>query len=132
MRALRFAGTSLIVLSTFSVLQGQSTNELREPPVFASSQGELSLTMVAKAQSITLGSYRPTAWVYEVCPRTTASNECPAGSAKASPYGGMRLQLSPGDHLRIRLVNGLPPAPSDALYAQQMPATTLASHFQWA
>ena len=51
-----------------------------------------------------------TAWVYEVCPRTTPlQNACPAGSAH--PLGGVRLQLNPGDTLKIRLVNKLPPIP---------------------
>ena len=36
-------------------------------------------------------------------------NACPAGSAH--PFGGVRLQLNPGDTLRIRLVNKLPPNP---------------------
>ena len=34
-----------------------------------------------------------------------------------APYGGIRLQLYPGDHLRMRLINRLPPVPADATSA---------------
>ena len=34
-----------------------------------------------------------------------------------APYGGIRLQLFAGDHLRMRLINRLPPVPADAIYA---------------
>jgi FtsP/CotA-like multicopper oxidase with cupredoxin domain len=108
-------------LCTVVGLQAQST-ELKQPPVFTSINGALSLTMVAKPLPIGLGEYQPTAWVYEVCPRVLGVDSCPAGTAAVAPYGGVRLQLSPGDHLRIHLVNQLPPAPADATYAQEMPA----------
>ena len=35
----------------------------------------------------------------------------PVPSGSAHPLGGVRLQLNPGDTLKIRLVNKLPPNP---------------------
>ena len=59
----------------------------------------------------------PEAWVYKYCwrPRNGA-NECPPDHEN-NLYGGTRLQLEPGDVLKIRLVNHLPPVP-DAKHAQ--------------
>ena len=94
-------------------------NELIEPPVFTSSNGTLDILITAKTKPITLDNLSPTAWVYEVCYRNDATNNiCPADSRTASEYGGMRLQLQPGDHLKIRFINQLPPAPPDAEHAQ--------------
>ena len=71
--------------------------------------------MVATPKPIDLAGMQPTAWVYRVCLRATAIGDaCPAGAGTLSPYGGVRLQLEPGDHLRIRLINHLPAAPPDA------------------
>ena len=87
---------------------------MQEMPVFTSSRAtaSLDLLMVAKPKQIELADTHPIAWVYEICPRSAATNDrCPADARTASPYGGVRLQLQPGDHLRIRLVNHLPPAP---------------------
>jgi FtsP/CotA-like multicopper oxidase with cupredoxin domain len=84
--------------------------------------------MVAKAKAVELDEYRPTVWIYEVCPREMANNDqCPAISPTSSTYGGVRLQLSPGDHLRIRLVNQLPPTPKDAENAQDEAALLAAN-----
>jgi L-ascorbate oxidase len=95
---------------------------LREPPVFASSNGEISVLMVAAAQSVDFpGGVTTTAWPYEVCyrPAGPAPDVCPAGAGQ-HPLGGVRLQLEPGDTLRIRLVNKLPPA-LDAKHAAENP-----------
>ena len=95
------------------------SSELKDPATFRSQNHELNLLMVAKAKVVELGEFLPTVWIYEVCPRDTANNDqCPAASPTSSAYGGVRLQLSPGDHLRIRLVNQLPPAPEDAENAE--------------
>jgi FtsP/CotA-like multicopper oxidase with cupredoxin domain len=89
-----------------------------DPPVFTSANGVLDLLMIAEPSPISLGSFKPTAWVFEVCKTADAQNDaCPADSRTASPYGGVRLQLTAGDHLRIKLVNHLPPAPADAEHA---------------
>lgn len=119
----RYWRFGVIVLFLSSIAFAVPENELREPPVFASSSGVLDLLMVAKAAPATFGEMRTTAWVYEVCPRKTAvADSCPAGAQTASPYGGVRLQLRAGDHLRIRLVNELPAAPPDAIHALADPA----------
>lgn len=91
------------------------TSAFAEPPVFTSSNHLLDLLVIAKPATIQLGSDKPTAWVFEMCPMAVAhEDQCPADSRTVAPYGGIRLQLYPGDHLRIRLVNHLPPAPPDA------------------
>jgi FtsP/CotA-like multicopper oxidase with cupredoxin domain len=93
---------------------------MTEMPVLASDSrtGVLDVLMIAKPKAIQLTGRPLTAWVYEICRRATAVNDrCPAGSSTLSPYGGVRLQLQPGDHLRIRLINQLPPAPPDAEHA---------------
>ena len=82
-----------------------------EPPVFTSSNHLLDLLVITRPETITLGSFQPTASVFEMCQRADADGDtCPADSRTVAPYGGIRLQLSPGDHLRMRLINQLPPA----------------------
>lgn len=89
-----------------------------EPPVFESSNHLLDLLAIAQPATITLGDRHPVAWVFQMCRAAAArNNECPPGSQTFAPYGGIRLQLYPGDHLRIRLINRLPPVPADAIYA---------------
>ena len=92
---------------------------LEEMPVFTSDSAThtLSLLMIARPKAITLAGMHPTAWVYEICPLAhSTGNQCdPAFST--SPYGGVRFELQPGDHLKIRLVNLLPPAPADSEHA---------------
>jgi len=85
------------------------------PPTFTSQGGVLDLLVIAEASPVSLRKFNPTAWVFEMCPTAAAvGNQCPTGSATVAPYGGIRLQLYPGDHLRMKLVNRLPPAPADA------------------
>jgi FtsP/CotA-like multicopper oxidase with cupredoxin domain len=110
------------VLLTASFLFAAGPNELLDPPTFTSSNGVLDILITAKTKIITLDAYNPASWVYEVCYRSDATNNvCPSDSRTASAYGGMRLQLSPGDHLKIRFINQLPPAPPDAKHVQEMP-----------
>lgn len=88
-----------------------------EPPVFTSSNHLLDLLVIAEPSTIVLGDRHPVAWVFEICRTSVARNDnCPPGSHTA-PFGGIRLQLFAGDHLRMRLVNRLPPAPADAINA---------------
>ncbi len=84
---------------------------LSNPPVFTSQRGSLDLVMVAKPVPTRLtDDVTTSAWVYEVCQHTVPlQNSCPADSLH--PLGGVRLQLSAGDTLKIRLVNNLPPIP---------------------
>jgi L-ascorbate oxidase len=89
-----------------------------EPPVFTSSHHLLDLLVIAEPSTITLGDRHPIAWVFEMCTMAVARHDsCPADARTFAPYGGIRLQLYPGDHLRMRLVNHLPPVPDDAIYA---------------
>ena len=89
-----------------------------EPPVLTSSNHLLDLLVIAEPATITLGDRHPVAWVFEMCPRAVAQNDnCPTGSQTFAPYGGIRLQLYAGDHLRMRLINRLPPVPADSIYA---------------
>ena len=93
----------------------RSTSPFADPPVFASSNHLLDLLVIAKATTIQLGTARPAAWVFEMCQTVDANDDqCPADSRTVAPYGGIRLQVYPGDHLRMRLVNHLPPVPPDA------------------
>src|SRR5689334_8653107 len=90
-------------------------NGLGEPKSFASSRGELNILMIAKPKGINLGGLAPTAWVYEICLRRDAlGDSCPTDNRTSIPYGGVRLALQAGDHLRVRFINQLPPAPLDA------------------
>ena len=94
---------------------------LHDPPVFTSKDGNLDLVMIAGASPASLTqSVTTTAWTYNVCARTAPDqNACPSGSVH--PLGGVRLQLNPGDKLKIRLVNLLPPVP-DAKHIADNPA----------
>ena len=80
---------------------------LQPQPVFSSGHtGHLDLLMTARPQDITLRAVNTQIWAYRVCPRPKTGASCPAGTS--APYGGVRLQLQPGDTLRIHLVNRLP------------------------
>ncbi len=108
-RLLASTGLGALLLSALAPAAG-SAAPLAEPPVFASQGGALDLVMVAKPLQITLDQgVTPTAWVYDVCQRADPSqNDCKDGT---HPLGGVRLQLNPGDTLKIRLVNKLPLIP---------------------
>src|SRR4029077_16477160 len=107
-RLLASTGLGALLLSALAPVAG-SAAPLADPPVFTSQRGVLDLVMVAGAVPTAItNSITTNAWVYTVCPRTAPTqNSCPAGSAQ--PLGGVRLQLTPGDTLKIRLVNNLPP-----------------------
>ncbi len=113
---------ALLTLSGVSILAYAQSSQLLDPPVFKSSHHELDLLFIAKAAPIKLGELTPRAWIYEVCPRAIAENDtCPQGSKTVASYGGVRLELQQGDHLKMRLVNRLPPAPIDAKHVVDMP-----------
>ena len=107
----------------FALLNGYGSalpdgTEETEPFTFTSSNHVLDLLVIARPKAIRLGAFQPTAWVFEMCQTAVAhGDQCPDDARTVSPYGGIRLQLYPGDHLRMRLVNHLPPAPPDAQYA---------------
>lgn len=94
------------------------TSTFSDPPVFTSSNHLLDVLIIARPTPVKLGTFNPTAWVYEICETAVAvQDQCPADSRTVAPYGGVRFQLTQGDHLRMRLVNHLPPAPADAEHA---------------
>lgn len=98
-----------------TIMDGFSPAASGEPPTFTSQNGVLDLLVIAEPTPIALGKFNPTAWVFEMCLTSVAvGNSCPQGSQTVAPYGGIRLQLYPGDHLRMKLVNDLPTAPADA------------------
>jgi len=90
-----------------------------EPPVFSSEKGVLDILLIAKAKPVKAIAFMPPGatapvypegWVYEVCYRALAvNNTCLPGKSTSSEFGGVRLALQPGDTLKIRLVNKLPP-----------------------
>jgi L-ascorbate oxidase len=109
----------LAVSTLFPFVAPAAQESLQNPPVFASNAGELNILLVVKPKHTHLAGGNPTAWIYEVCLRRDAvGDSCPKGSKTASVYGGPHLELQPGDHLRVRLVNELPPTPADAKHAQ--------------
>jgi L-ascorbate oxidase len=116
----RFIAQGWIVAIALSCYGNSTSHDSNDTdlPTFTSSNGMLDLLVIAKPKTISLGDFHPTAWVFEMCQEAVARGDnCPDDSQTVSPYGGIRLQLTPGDHLRMRLVNHLPPAPADAAYA---------------
>lgn len=83
---------------------------LPEPYVLSSKNGVLDILMVAREATIdTLPPYTPKAWVYDICERKSDSQMyCPPLIPADTLFEGTRLQLSPGDMLKVRLVNRLP------------------------
>jgi L-ascorbate oxidase len=105
------ASSILFLCSSFRSSAQTSFN----PPNFSSSNGVLDLLLIARSETIHLGTFSPTGWIYEVCYTSVAVNDqCPADSRTVATYKGVVLQLQPGDHLRMKLVNHLPRAPADA------------------
>jgi FtsP/CotA-like multicopper oxidase with cupredoxin domain len=122
-----FTGAALLSTSALA-------NPLSEPPELTAKNGKLEVLLVARPQQLPLAG-APPGYVYEACERPSDPNtrRCPlkdvaldpgtcptATDPIVSPYGGVRLQLSPGDTLRVRLVNCLPP-PLDAKHASESP-----------
>lgn len=120
-RGVCLAGFILLLLAATPSWCGSAPVEgdgALDPPVFTSSNHLLDLLVIAEPKTIRLGEFEPTAWVFKVCETAVAQGDnCPNDARTLAPYGGLRLQLYPGDHLRMRLVNRLPPAPADAEYA---------------
>jgi L-ascorbate oxidase len=118
-RLMTSAGLGALLMAAFAPAAA-TADPLAEPPVFASKGGTLDLVMVAGAvPTVITDSVTTNAWVYDVCPRMAPDqNTCKNGS---HPLGGVRLQLNPGDTLKIRLVNNLPPI-TDAEHLADNPA----------
>jgi len=107
----RLAGGIVIAATLACAFGSASAAPLMEPQVFASTNGVLDILMVARPEHVpTLTPFNPTGWVYDICRRPAdGSLSCPAVLPQANLYGGTHLQLQKGDHLKIRLVNDLPP-----------------------
>src|SRR5437660_1637608 len=93
--------------------------DLQEPITLQSRNGVLDILLVAKAAALpSLGPFSPTGWVYDICLNPhNGENDCLAKPGSPNLYGGTRLQVSPGDTLKIHLVNKLPPI-TDSSHAQ--------------
>ena len=93
--------------------------DLQEPITLQSRNGILDILLVAKAATLpSLAPFSPKGWVYDICLNPhNGANDCPAKPGAPNLYGGTRLQLSPGDTLKIHLVNKLPPI-TDSSHAQ--------------
>src|ERR1700676_716458 len=129
------AKTAFLFLAlAFMAKERISAADLNDPPMLRSRNGTLDVLMVARQQFLPFTG-KPAGYVYEVCrrPDDQAARRCPVAGSKVdlhtcpvasdpevSPYGGVRLHLSPGDTLRVRLVNCLPPA-VDAKHAADDP-----------
>lgn len=105
------AALAAVALGSLALGSRGGAAELPELPVLASQDGVLDLLMVARSVPInSFGDLKPKGWVYDVCRRPADPDalECPKGERQGDLYGGTRLQLTPGDTLKIRLVNRLP------------------------
>jgi FtsP/CotA-like multicopper oxidase with cupredoxin domain len=128
------ASTRWVLAGAWLISTLVAAEPLAEPPVLESSGGSLEVLMVAREQRLSTLPGRPVGWVYEICryrssdgplrrcpaPGLTPAQltTCPGAEDPAvSPYGGTRLQLEPGDTLRVRLVNCLPRVARDHPFA---------------
>ena len=106
--------TALLCAAPLFCLGQTGSTNFTSPTSFTSSNHLLDILMIARPEKIQLGAFNPTAWIYEVCQTSVAvDDQCPADARTAASYAGVVLHLQPGDHLRIKLVNQLPPAPDD-------------------
>ena len=125
---------TLLLALCVLVTERAAAEPLADPPVIASSKGSLEVLVVAREQRLSGLPNQPVGWVYEICRYRSADGprrRCPAPGVTArqlttcptaadppvSPYGGVRLQVEPGDTLRIRLVNCLPGVARDQPFA---------------
>lgn len=97
-----------MVLGLAGAAQFAAAAELAELPVLTSKHKVLDILMVARAAPITtFGDFKPDGWVFDVCARPADnSDSCP--DTGSNLYGGARLQVQPGDTLKVHLVNKLP------------------------
>ncbi len=89
-----------------------SAAEFVDPPVFTSDASSKTLDLLMVAKPAPIGAIPGvTGWAYEICARqytNSTGDGCLPGMANPNPYGGSRLQLNPGDTLKVHLVNRLP------------------------
>jgi L-ascorbate oxidase len=128
------AASTLLQLVCVLLPDAVAAEPLAEPPVIASSEGSLAVLVVAREQRLVGLPGQPVGWVYEICRYRSSDGQrrrCPAPGVTAeqltrcpnaadpvvSPYGGVRLQVEPGDTFRVRLVNCLPAVARDRPFA---------------
>ncbi len=124
-------GWNHLIVAALGVLSchGALAGPLQEPRVIASAKGELSVLVVAREQKRPQLPGAPVGWVYEVCrwsPEDGPWRRCPGpglspASLRTCPTAedagverATRLQVQPGDALRVRFVNCLPAVSRDA------------------
>lgn len=107
---------TLVLLLIFPVLSRSALaqNELRSPAVFgADGSGDVSLTVLAgEAQdAVDFGDgYKAKPWVYHICKRVAHGQSCPDGGPISGDFAGSLLVLRKDSHLKLTLVNLLPPS----------------------
>jgi FtsP/CotA-like multicopper oxidase with cupredoxin domain len=84
--------------------------ELQELPVFSSDTQTKTLDILLIATPTAIADIPGvTGWGYQICLRQDSQgNACLPGKSNPNPYGGARLQLNPGDRLKVHFVNKLP------------------------
>ncbi len=124
---------NLFALAATLATPAAYTQELLEPIVLSSkpSNKTLDILMIAKPSTSNPFKYLTTTtnpkpvetWVYDICERKSLKQTaCPALKGNATLYGDFRLQLNPGDTLKIHLVNQLPLIPDPDAEGQPGPA----------
>lgn len=119
----RFAFRRLLACALLGLSSAvASAADLQEPITIASHNGLLDVLMVARAAAvpdISVPGHTTQGWVYEICRRpANNADSCPSSTGESNYYGGTRLALMPGDKLKIRLVNKLPPG-TDFKHAEE-------------
>ncbi len=108
--SIKFTLYGLVLLLTNSMT---TASDLIDPYVFTSDKTTkiLDILMIAKPAPVNALT-GVTGWSYEICERKYSINDvCPLDKTNPNPYGGSRLQINPGDTLKVHLVNELPKIP---------------------
>ena len=124
-----------LLIALLMASNGSAASELLEPPVLTSRACKPSTSSWSRARNFCRSQANPqdTLMKSARARRILKARRCPvpgtvvdlhtcptAGDPIVSPYGGVRLQLVPGETLRVRLINCLPPA-VDAEHATDDP-----------
>jgi len=112
-------------------VRAEDLKEFIDPPVLSSSEGLLSVVLTAQSGTIDSLQGVTGAYVFSACPYQNLINgSCLRDAMVTNPYGGVRLQLSPGDTFKVHLINQLPSTvelPSGSAFLQTNP-TNLHTH----
>jgi len=117
---------SAILLALLQSSVPARSEPFRRLDVLASHNGVLAITMIAEPRLAAIGGYRVDANLYTIChgQGLTEAQIANCRIHQANPYGGSLLRLKPGDHLKITLINRLPPAQGSV----PQPVTNLHTH----